>query len=403
MSSAVSYQYRVREEELRRQRELQAARDALRAAAQRHERLRQRAAEQQQLWGAAISLPERLVVGAESGDTAQLRAAAQRLESEVTVASKRLDDEVVGARIAALREGAAAGGTEAAEPVSAAEAIDRSRGAGVEERTTEAEQRDDAAGELEETLARVASRLDSSATAEAVARVGAAAQATRESLSASARQQGVDALRLLVQQANEEAREARSREAVLDRSEERLNGFDGPQAAAARRLLAEIRAGQREAPADLGATVEAAIEAETRTQEAEYVAAELRGALEGLGYEVGPSFGTALLEEGYTEFTRAGWDGYAVRVRSGGRPPHLNFNVVRGSATRPDQEARDIEVEQEFCDRQPQVLERLARAGIDTERTRIVEPGERELQVIEGLGEAAGGEASRSAAREMNR
>jgi hypothetical protein len=404
MSSAVSYAYRVREEELRRQRELQAARDALRSAALRHERLRQRATEQQQLWGNSISLPDRLTVSTESSDAAQLRAAAQRLESEITDAEKRLDEEIVGARIAALREGTAATRPEASRPVSAGEAIERSRRtrpAAAEPATGEEEGGDQ--GALEETLSRVVSKLDASAPGEAVVRVREAARLVRESSSASARQQGVDALRLLVQEANVEAREKRSREAALDRGEVRLNGFDGPQAAAARRLFAEIRDGQRDAPSDLEATVDAAIEAETRTQEAGYVAAELRGALEGLGYELGPEFGTALLKEGFTEFTRAGWDGYAVRVRTGGPPPRLNFNVVRGSATRPDQAARDLEVEQEFCDRQPRVLERLARAGIDTERTRIVEPGERELQVVEGFGESAGAEVSRSAARKMDR
>jgi hypothetical protein len=396
MSSAVSYQYRVQEEELRRRRELQAARDALLAAQQRYERLCERAAVQRQSWGDSITVPDRLAPASAPEDAAQLRSAAAQIKRTAAAAEKRLDDEVVGVRIATFREGMASSELGVSAPIAAEETLAQPRPG------PESESNDDEE-EVEETLARLIGRLDPSVEDHVAEQVRTAGEFIRNTKSVSSREQGIGALRLRVQEANAEARERRERECLLDRSEAQLSGFDGPEAGAARRLLTEIRAGEREAPADLEAIVDAAIEGETRVQEAEYVAEELRGALEGLGYKLGPDFATTLLSEGYTQFTRSEWAGYAVRVRSGGRPPHLNFNVVRGGVTRTDQKARDREVEEEFCDRQVAVVKRLARAGISAERTRVVEPGEQEMQVVEGLEEAAASETSRSAAREMGR
>ncbi len=396
MSSAVSYEYRVREEELRRRRELQAARDALLAAEQRYERVRERAVEQQQTWGASVSVPDRLASAAASEDAVQLDGAAQRFEQSTSAAEKRLDDEVVAARIAAFQEGMSAIKLGASAPIAAEAALRRTASAPADGGPEGEEE------EVEVALARLIARLDPTVEDGVVEKVRIAADAVRCATSASGREQGVEALRLRVQEANGEARERRERERLLDRSEARLNGFDGPEAVGARRLVAEIRAG-REAPADLEATVNAAIEKETRSQEAEYVTEELRSALEGLGYQLGPDFETTLLSEGYTQFSRSEWAGYAVRVRSGGHPPRLNFNVVRGDALRADQEARDKEVEKAFCDRQAKVIERLAQAGISAERTRVVEPGEKPIQVVEGLEGAAGAGASGAAAKEMGR
>lgn len=395
MSSAVSYAYRVREEELRRQRELQAARDALLGAEQRYERLRERALEQRDTWGASISVPDRRASAAASQDAAQLRAAAQQLERDIAVTESQLDDRVVTARIAAFQEGMAGLELGAAEPIAAGTALTQAASSPADAAPAEEEG-------VEEALARLIGRLDPAVEDGVVEEIRAAAATIGRATSRSGREQGVDAVRLRVQEANGKARERRERERLLDRSEARLNGFDGPAATGARRLVAEVRAG-RQAPGDLEATVDAAIAQETRTQEAGYVSEELRRALEGLGYRLGPDFETTLLREGYTQFTRAEWPGYAVRVRSGGRPPHLNFNVVRGGVTRGDQKARDREVEKEFCDRQVEVVERLARAGISTERTRVVEPGEQAMQVVEDLAETTASEASRSAAREMKR
>lgn len=395
MSSAVSYEYRVREEEMRRRRELEAARDALLAAEQRYERVRERAVEQRKTWGDSVSVPDRLAAAEVSADAARLRDAAQRLEQSTATAERRLDDEVVTARIASFQEGMSAIEMGTSAPIAAEAALGRPAPALADLGPEEEE-------EVEETLVRLIGRLDPAVEDGVAKQIRAAAEAVRGTTSASGREQGVDALRLRVQEANGEARERRERERLLDRSEGRLNGFDGPEAVGARRLVAEIRAG-RDAPADLEAIVDAAIERETRFQEAEYVSEELRSALEGLGYQVGPDFETTLLQEGYTQFTRSEWAGYAVLVRSGGHPPKLNFNVVRGEASRPDQEARDKEVEEEFCDRQAEVVEQLARAGISAQRTRVVEPGEKPIQVVDGLKGAAGAGASRSAAKEMGR
>lgn len=395
MSSAVSYAYRVREEELRRQREMQAAQGALRGAEQRYERLRQRATEQWQTWGDSISVLDQLAPHGDSTDAAQLRSVTQRLERATAAAEKRLEDQVVNARIAAFKEGMGSIESDDSALTTAEEVLTQRR--------PETERESGDKEEVEETLARLIGRLDPGVDDHVVEQAQAAAELIRNTKSVSSREQGIGVLRLRVQEANAEARERRERGRLLDRSEARLSGFDGPEAGAARQLLTEIRAGDREAPADLEAIVDAAIESETRAQEAEYVAEELRGALESLGYKLGPDFATTLLSEGYTQFTRSEWAGYAVRVRSGGRPPHLNFNVIRGGVTRTDQKARDREVEGEFCDRQVEVVERLARVGISAERTRVVEPGEQEMQVVDGLEEAAVSETSRSATREMGR
>lgn len=396
MSSAVSYAYRVQQEELRRQRELQAARDALLAAEQRYERLRERAVEQRQTWGDSISLLDRLAPRTAS-TAAQLNGAAGELAQKIAASEKQLGDEVVAARIAAFQSGMGSAQVEGAQPVTAASAIERSP-----RPRAEAEQ-DGSEAEAEEALTRLIAKLDPAADDEIATRVQAAAELVRRSESAVGREQGVGALRLLVQEANQKVREERSREALLDRSEARLNGFDGPESASVRRLVSEIRQRRRELPADLEATVDAALEQESRSLESGYVAEQLRGALEGLGYQLGPDFETTLLTSGYTQFTRSNWPGYAVRVRSGGKPPHLNFNVVRGEASRTDQSARDREVEEEFCDRQDEVIERLARAGIAAQQTRIVEPGEKPIQIVDGLEDASATEASRPAAKERGR
>ena len=341
-------------------------------------------------------LLDRAAPGAAS-TAAQLRSAAGELSQKIATAEKQLDDQVVAARIAAFRGGMASAQVGGAQPVTAASAIDRSRRPEAEAEPDESEV------EAEQALTRLISKLDPAADDEIAAKVQAAAELVRGSESAVGREQGVGALRLLVQEANQKVREERSQEALLDRSEARLNGFDGPESASVRRLVSEVRQRRREMPADLEATVDAALEQESRSLEAGYVAQQLRGALEGLGYRLGPDFETTLLTDGYTQFTRSDWPGYAVRVRSGGKPPHLNFNVVRGEASRTDQSARDREVEEEFCDRQDEFIEQLDQAGISAQRTRIVEPGEKPIQIIEGLEQAAETEASRPAAKERGR
>jgi hypothetical protein len=400
VSSSVSYAYRVQEEELRRRRELASALDALRAASARYARVRDRAAEHQRAWGEAISLPRLLREDQAGTDAARVRISAGELEREAAAAERRLQEEVVDARVAALREGLAlAGAGGGSAPIGAEVLVGRAR-RGHAAPTGETSDGGDA---VEETLVRLLSRLDGDAGEAAVGEIEAVAELARDSRSTSGRDQAVDSLRLLVQRANGAARAKRERERTLDAQEARLHGFDGPEAGALRRLIAALRGDAATVPDDLDQRVGSAIELEGRAQEAGYVASELQRALDDLGYELGPDFETVLVDQGFTEFSRPEWSGYAVRVRVGGRPPYLDFDVVRGESDRIDQASRDLEVETEFCDGQGAVLAKLEQGGIHADRTRVVVPGERPIE-IRAAGEAdQGREDARQVARERRR
>ncbi|OJU80554.1 MAG: hypothetical protein BGO11_07475 [Solirubrobacterales bacterium 70-9] len=236
-----------------------------------------------------------------------------------------------------------------------------------------------------------------------MAAIEATAELARGSHSASGREQAVDSLRLLVQRANGAVRGRRERERALDDQEARLHGFDGPEAGAVRELIAALRGAAVELPDDLDRRVGSALELEGRAQEAGYVASELQRALGELGYELGPDFETVLVDQGFTDFSRPEWPGYAVRVRVGGRPPHLDFNVVRGASDRIDQASRDREVETEFCDGQGAVLAKLEKGGILADRTRVVGPGEMPIEIVAAGAPEESREVSRPAARERER
>jgi len=391
VSSSVSYAYRVKEEEMRRRRELAAALDALRAASARYERVRERAAEHQEAWGEAISIPRLLREDRSMTDAASVRAATAALEREAAAAERRLQEEVVDARVAALRGGLV--------PIGAEVAVERAR----ERRAAAARRTSEADDAVEETLARLLSHLDGEADETAVAAIEATAELARGSHSASGREQAVDSLRLLVQRANGAVRGRRERERALDDQEARLHGFDGPEAGAVRELIAALRGAAVELPDDLDRRVGSALELEGRAQEAGYVASELQRALGELGYELGPDFETVLVDQGFTDFSRPEWPGYAVRVRVGGRPPHLDFNVVRGASDRIDQASRDREVETEFCDGQGAVLAKLEKGGILADRTRVVGPGEMPIEIVAAGAPEESREVSRPAARERER
>jgi hypothetical protein len=395
VSSAVDYRYRVEQEALRRQRELEAARDALRAAERRYEAVRERARAQRQTWGDSIAIPAELESHHALTELTQVNGARSQREQRIAEVERRLNDQVVAARIATFREGIAGANKQATEAISAASVLSAPRPAEA--------QANDETDETAETLSRVLSKLDADAGDQAVTKIHDAADLVRRSTSAAPREQGIGALRLLVQKANQEAREMRARAHALDELEQRLDGYRGPDAAAARELIVAAREDSAKAPPSLSEVVDSAAAKEERALEAEYVAKELRAALEDLGYEVGPDFETTLNEQGYTRFMRSAWPGYAVQVRTGGKPPRLNFNVVRGDAERSDQAARDQEVEKEFCDRQGEIVDHLARAGIATERIRVVEPGSRSLQVVKELTGVAEAQTSQPATRERNR
>ncbi len=391
MSSSVSYAYTVRQEELRRERERRAAEDALRKAAQRYEALRERAAALRDSWGGEIEVPGRLEA-ATATDTAGLRAASEAVQREVESAASRLDAQLREARVATVRAGIAKLGSGEGAPIEAAAALAERR------RQRSADPGPEASGEdVEETLARLVGRLDPEADEEGVERVEDSIEAVRAAGTDAGREQAVAALRVCVQTANAGAARAAEQERALDELEERLDGCRGPEAGSARRLLAAARAGS-DPPVDLVAAVDAAVAVEEHRSKADYVARQLGTVLAEMGYEVGPEFSTTLVAAGEVLVERPAWSGYAVAVSCSGDPAQLEFEVVRGAATRADQAARDLEVEREFCATRPEILGQLARAGVDASQARIVPEGTAALRVEPGLGAPRRQDATRRAA-----
>lgn len=163
----------------------------------------------------------------------------------------------------------------------------------------------------------------------------------------------------------------------------------------ARQLLADLRASTAEPPPDLDAALSAVVARRARLSEVlvaavrevvtaamavadtSFVSAAVADSLLELGYELGPAFDSALVEDGVAHVRRRDprWSDHGVRVRLDGDGGGLLFHVVRAS----DAEAsatRDVELEEEWCADLPGLLDGLSTHGVDLQiRTRAA-PGE---------------------------
>ncbi|TVR30628.1 MAG: hypothetical protein EA388_14330 [Nitriliruptor sp.] len=163
----------------------------------------------------------------------------------------------------------------------------------------------------------------------------------------------------------------------------------------ARQLLADLRASTVEPPLELDAGLSAviarrshlsealvaavreAVTAATAAADASFVTAAVTDSLQEMGYELGPAFDSALVEDGVAHFRRRDprWSDHGIRVRLDGEQGGLLFHVVRAS----DVEAlptQDVELEEEWCADLPVLVDGLSRQGVDLRISSRAAPGE---------------------------
>ncbi len=376
MSSASSYEYRVRAEALRREQERRAAEDALRAAELSYAQLRDDAVHAQATWGDSVEVPGELAVRW-SSETAAMSAARIEVQRLTHDATKRLAEHVSAVRIGLMRSALANLGCSddtVAAPKKASEVIAL---------RPSSEERPDVPVELdhEATIERLLGRLEVAVEAGALEGVKTAAGRVRLAGSRSGRDRAIDMLRLEVQKANAAIEKRRAVAKKLDQFERRLDGCRGPEAGATRRLLGKAREEHSAAPIrELELKVEAALIAEEVIAPASFVAETVERVFRESGYEVGPRPST-IAAGGALLVAHSDWPGYGVEVSAGGDPRRLAFELVRGEADRTDQAARDKEVEKQFCSRQDDFLEAFDAAGVEVREIHRLKPGERHIVV----------------------
>lgn len=205
---------------------------------------------------------------------------------------------------------------------------------------------DEQGGSLREgravTLARVLARLAPNVTHGDQQRVAEAAGLLAEARTDGEAEGLLSEVRLRVQEAN--------RHSVQRRAEERR------------------RAAERDA--------EEQAEAERR-----YVLETVTTAFQEMGYEVDAGFETLTAHEGAVVLTRGNWPDHSVKMRVEDTN-QLRAAMVRTRApANEDDRRRDAEREREWCEAFEAARERLAAAGIRSDVTWRVEPGDQELPV----------------------
>lgn len=194
----------------------------------------------------------------------------------------------------------------------------------------------------------------------------------------------LDALRVAISRVNLDVAERAEADEALRDLLSRLDGFEDELVAQTReRLRAVALRGLTLAETDaLTRDVEKTIALARSQEERRYVARELAGTLQGLGYTVSEGFQTALVVDGFVDVTRSDLDGYAVRVRTSQARQSINFNVVRGPAWRVDQAAHDAEVERTWCSDVPRIEASLDSVGVQISQTAHAEAGAVQMQEV---------------------
>jgi hypothetical protein len=143
-----------------------------------------------------------------------------------------------------------------------------------------------------------------------------------------------------------------------------------------------IIAGVRPFSDTVAQQVEAAIASsdETRHLEEAKMAGEIvERTLQDLGYAVAPIESTLFVRGGVTYFKKASWGQYCMRVAVRPREQKINFNAVRIEAHTNDQSSpdrfADLQIENDWCQELPKVMETLRARGLDTSLLRQVMAG----------------------------
>ncbi|GAA0356777.1 response regulator receiver protein [Actinoallomurus spadix] len=186
-------------------------------------------------------------------------------------------------------------------------------------------------------------------------------------------------VRLRIQKANERTRERRNDRAAAARFI--LELADHPSNLTVIDALRAVTEGTR--PFDDALRAEAArllVEAQEGS-EREYIAAALREAFGGLGYEIDEGFETLTARNGEAVITRGDWPQHEVKVRiDGGR--QVRMALLRTEPAEGDEQRRlDVEREEQWCASFEVARERLATAGVKADVRWRIEPGQQRLPV----------------------
>lgn len=121
----------------------------------------------------------------------------------------------------------------------------------------------------------------------------------------------------------------------------------------------------------------------------DYAGTVLKETLEQLGYEVQESFETLFAQGGSNFFQRPSWGKYHCRISVDSERERLNFDMVRYGEGREmesiDAALRDKEMEEQWCQEVPGLLNQLAQKRLAIDLTRKLAPGTIALQVIDDV------------------
>jgi hypothetical protein len=237
--------------------------------------------------------------------------------------------------------------------------------------------------ELEDSLRRVLSRMDSGVPAPAAGQLEEwAIQAMRSPSPATGRRL-LDDLRYHVDKANKSVAARRGRLAELYG---RLHGLSGGLIDDALAVLAAAQDHPDPDWAALSDTVTAAADRTRAEALRGYTTQALRESLEEIGLELEADFETLLTEGGIAHVRRDGWEDVAVRVRRHPDGSTMYFNMVTprapGGAVE-GAEPLDQSTERQWCAAFDNLVPALADRGVEVEVTHRSEPGEAEAQPVD--------------------
>ena len=324
-----------------------------------------------------------------TSDAAELEAWSGRLGAELDRASSELNAAVSNARAAsvlgafgALTERLAGLGQQLqSETAPAATSISADENVGSP--SAQSASHGDAAWrvDVEQSVANALRRLDAEAANSVVV---AATELAQHALAATSKGEGrrlADLLGNDVSKANRSVTDRRERQRVIDDCLVRLDAWQHPLVGTtAEWVLAQL--GTEVGLTTLVARTDEAIASALAEADREFVAHSLRESLESMGYIVEEGFETLVADGGVAHIRAASWSDHAVRVRVFGDRSRMAFNVVRRGA--PTNRARDVEVEREWCRDVDAIEEELREQGVNLDLTTRTDPGEAEVQAVEG-------------------
>lgn len=367
--SSTSSRYAVERNRRRRQLQVAASRAEARSLEAQIQALRQRVASLAESYGFSstdVSIGNAARPPASDEDVEGHARHVNSMRDVVAAAERSLSVVVERARTAEMLHSLAASYV----PASAADEVEvEDKADGTPAAIGRGDDHVDWLAEREDLVQRVLQRLDADVTDEHMerARALAAELITATESRADALE---DELRLVVQQANGEARKQAEASARARELRDTLRGLEGQEVETIDRRLAEIETGDRALTEDLDTEVAAVRRRAEEQQDQRYAAVTTVQVLERLGYEVEEGFETAFVEDGTVYFQRGNWGDYVVRVRVDADEDRLDFDMVRatdkpeGAAVNDDQSVRDQEMEQTWCDAVPELVDALAQEGV---------------------------------------